>query len=70
MITQYYYTTVREPGTNRRVFLTGPHASMAEATQNVYRARRKFAKKYGPSSIQYGFGTAGSHLSLKTLFGV
>ena len=70
MITQHYYTVVRDPATNKRVLLTGPHASMDEANQNVYRARRKFAKKYGPSSIQYGFGTAGSHLSLKTLFGV
>lgn len=67
MIQQYFYVSVIDG--DSRALLMGPYLTHAEARKNVYEAKTR-AHAQDDRSHFYSFGTAGSHLKLKTLFGI
>ena len=68
MIQQYYYVSMVKPSTNQKTLLMGPYKTGQEARKMIYDAKCK-AYQHDNRLAFCSFGTAGSHLKIKTLFG-
>jgi hypothetical protein len=63
---KYYYVTVIDG--KRKGFLLGGYTTHEEALKNVARGR-ELALKHDERADFYAFGTAGSDVEIKTVFG-
>jgi hypothetical protein len=63
---KYYYVTVING--QRKGFLLGPYNTHEEALQNVDKGR-ELAEQSDSWACHYAYGTAGSDVEIKTVFG-